>query len=99
MAAYHLPASVIALTFLGVILWEGTAATLLWWCARGFDGAAGGVSPGAARVYLAFGVTIALWLAFMFMEEVFLQYATEGTHVQLLIGALVTVLFLVQLPD
>jgi len=61
-------------------------------------GAAGGVSPGAARVYLAFGATIALWLAFTVMEEVFLQYAIEGTHVQPLIGALVTVHFLVQLP-
>jgi len=50
-------------------------------------------------VYLAFGATIALWLAFTVMEEVFLQYAIEGTHVQPLIGALVTVRFRVQLPD
>jgi hypothetical protein len=96
MELYLLPGGLVALTFLGVIIWEGGAAALLWWAAARFRGAA---PYGLGPVYVAFAALIGLWFAFMVMDEVFLQYAIEGAHRQLLIGSIATLLAVVLLPE
>ena len=50
------------------------------------------------RVNAAFSVGIALWAAFMIADEIFMQYNNERSHVLLLVGQLVTLVSLYQLP-
>lgn len=71
---YDTPRSVVWLLFAGAIVWEATAAMLLW--------RAGLMSPAQEAFLpaatLAFAVALAMWGAFILMNEVFLTFVVEG---------------------
>jgi hypothetical protein len=90
-----LPRWAIGFLFLGVLLWEGLGVVLFW---RAFYGYGLTGNAGLVEVYTAFGVSLALWSAFMIADEVFRIYAYQSTHLLLFIGQLVTVLVIVLLP-
>jgi hypothetical protein len=94
MALYGLPAELIDLTFLAVIGWQAVATLLLWWAAARFAGG-GRLGP----VYVAFAVFVGLWLAFLVMDEVFLQYTLEDVHRQLVQASLLSLLAIALLPE
>ena len=48
---------------------------------------------------IAFGLSIALWAVFLILEEVFIAYAFEATHIRLFEFELVSLLFLYLLPQ
>jgi hypothetical protein len=87
-ARYGTPASVNAVLFAGVLLWEAVAAALFWLACFRFRGK----SKGMPTVYLAFTASLTLWLAFMVADEVFIGYTVEATHLRLFIGQLLTLL-------
>jgi hypothetical protein len=88
-ARYLVPSWLNALLFLGVVAWEATAA-ILFWCAvwRFRIPETRGRSP--AR--LAFAVSLGLWGAFLFADEIFIAYAVEGAHMRIFTAQLVTLL-------
>ncbi|MGB6976147.1 MAG: hypothetical protein WBE18_01625 [Gammaproteobacteria bacterium] len=49
-------------------------------------------------ISLAFGVSMALWAAFLVMEEVFIAYPFEATHIRLLIFEMICLLMFYLLP-
>ncbi|MFN2292706.1 MAG: hypothetical protein ACK2UC_16055 [Anaerolineae bacterium] len=90
-----LPRWAIGLLFLGVLLWEGLGVLLFW---RAFYGYGVTGNTGLGEVYTAFGVSLALWSAFMIADEIFRIYAYQSTHLLLFIGQLLTVLVIGLLP-
>jgi hypothetical protein len=49
-------------------------------------------------VNLAFGISMALWATFLVMEEVFIAYPFEATHVRLIVFEMICLLALHLLP-
>jgi hypothetical protein len=96
MALYALPGWVVAITFAGVIAWEGAATGLFWWAAARYRG---GSSTGLGRVYAAFAAVNGLWFAFLHLDEVLLQYLIPGAHRDLLIASLASLLVVGLLPE
>jgi hypothetical protein len=82
---YNLPAWMVGILFAGATIWEGVAATLMWRAAG-----VGGRLTGAAM--LSFAVSLALWAAFMLMDEIFNAYQVENTHTRVFIAQLATLL-------
>jgi hypothetical protein len=93
-AIYGTPAIVVAVLFIGVLLWEAAATWLFWRAVRRFrrefrhDG-----------IYTPFGVAAGLWASFIVMDEVFISYGLASAHVGLLTLQLVTLLVVVALPE
>lgn len=87
VGAHGVPVAGAAVLFLGVILWEVLASALLW---RAWNAMRRGAAGTAAEVTQAFAVSIALWCAFLVATEVFINYATAGTHKATLVAQLVT---------
>lgn len=83
------PVAVVALLFLGVIVWEALAAILFWraWAAGG----RGGV--------VAFTVSLALWAAFTLADEIFIAYTLGPVHLRLFGLQLLSLLALRLLPE
>lgn len=96
VAVYDAPAPLAGLLYAGVIFWQLVAATLLWYALVG-SLAADALLTGA--VNLAFAVALAMWAAFLLLEEVFQQYRTEGKHLLFFIGQLLTLGALHLLPN
>jgi hypothetical protein len=94
-ARYGTPATVNAILFAGVILWQGVAAVLFWWAGWSFRGR----SSARKGVYLAFTTSLLLWGAFLVADEVFIAYPLERTHLRLFIAHLVTLLAVDLLPE
>ena len=88
-AVHGTPVAVVALLFLGVIVWEALAGVLFWraWVAGGRGGLA------------AFTVGLALWAAFVLADEIFIAYSLEAGHLRLVGLQLLSVLALRLLPD
>jgi hypothetical protein len=88
-AVHGTPVAIVAILFLGVIVWEALAAALFWraWAAGGRGGVA------------AFTVGLALWAVFALADELFLAYNVEPVHVRLFGVQLLSVLALRLLPD
>jgi hypothetical protein len=88
-AIHGTPASLVALLFLGVILWEAVAAALFWraWAVRG------------EAIATAFIVGLALWAAFTLADEVFIAYPLEAVHLRLFAAQLLSLLAIRLLPD
>jgi hypothetical protein len=82
--------------FLGAIAWESLAAFLFWQAFRKFRGIDQGNQD---IVYIAFTASLGLWAAFILIDEIFIAYAIENTHRQLLILQLLSLLALRVLPD
>jgi hypothetical protein len=94
-ATYSAPAWITAFLFWGVVAWEGVATFLYWrglWAYRRGDPAALG------SVNLAFGVSLALWAAFMVADEIFRTYRQQTSHILLFIGQIGTLLTITLIP-
>jgi hypothetical protein len=63
---YPLPAWFAGLLFLGVVLWQWSAALLFWYAFSTFHGMH---LPGLQTPDIAFLVSLAFWAAFMIAEE------------------------------
>lgn len=94
-ARYGTPATVNAILFAGVILWEGIAAVLFWRAGLRIRGR----SSARQTVYLAFTTSLLLWAAFLVADEVFIAYPLESTHLRLFVAHLVTLLAIDLLPE
>lgn len=95
-AVYATPHALVALLFAGVIAWEALAAVLFW---RAFGGGMGTARNNRPAVTGAFVVSIALMAVFILVDEIFLAYDVESTHLRLFIAELVSLLAIVLLPD
>ena len=86
---YSTPTPVVALLFLGVILWEVLASILFWraWALRG------------RAIHTAFTAGLGLWAAFTLADEIFVAYPLVGVHLRLFVAQLVSLLALRLLPD
>ena len=93
---YDTPRWVQAILYAGVIAWEGLGALLLW---RAVAASMGAGFADRRPADAAFVVTLALWAAFAIVDEVFLAYDVEATHLRLFVAQLVTLLAIHLLPD
>jgi hypothetical protein len=93
---YHTPLWLNATLFFGVILWQGGAALLFWSAFSAFQGL---YRPGDHLLYPAFLVSLALWAAFIIIDEIFLAYETEDTHLRVFTAQAISLLVLVLLPE
>jgi hypothetical protein len=93
---HHLPAWAVAVLFGGVVAWEELAVLLF----RREFGRFRARDHGGSTIYSpAFAVSLALWAAFMVVDEVLIIYDIEGTHRSLFVCGLVSLLALRLLPD
>lgn len=89
VAVHQTPSVIAALMFAGVITWELTCLVLFvraWVRIRRDD------ADAEAAVTRAFMASAALWGSMMIASEIFISYAVEGTHTQLLIATLASYL-------
>ena len=93
---YDTPNWLQAILYAGVIAWEGLGALLLW---RAFSASLGNGLVDRRPTDTAFVVNLALWAAFVLVDEVFLAYDVEATHLRLFIAQLVTLVAIHLLPD
>ena len=93
---YHTPLWLNAMLFFGVILWQGCSALLFWSAFSAFQGVH---QPGGHTLYQAFPVSLALWAAFIIIDELFLAYETEDTHLRVFTAQAISLLLLVLLPE
>ena len=92
----RMPPWTTTLLFLGVLAWQGGAMLLLWVAFFNFQGLH---QPGAAVLYAAFLVNLALWAALLIADEMFLAYELESTHLRVLTAQMVSLLVLTLLPE
>lgn len=97
---YSTPESMVAILFSSVVIWEGLGAFLFWRSFREFHGVNG---SGLTTAYTAFGVSLALWAAFVIADEIFVAYKTysslEEGHMGIFALQLISLLVLRLLPD
>lgn len=79
-----------ALMFGGVIVWQALVAYLFW---RAL------FVPTESALYAAFGASMALWAVFILVDEIFAAYEIERVHLNLLLAKLITLMFIVLIPD
>lgn len=86
---HNTPKAACWVMFTGVIVWEAIASLLLWWAL--FAGT-------LKAINVAFLVSLALWGAFMLVDEYFITYGAEGdiatTHRDLFVAFLVSLVAL-----
>ena len=54
---------------------------------------------GGNALYTAFLVSLALWAAFIVIDEIFLAYATEDTHLRVFTAQALSLLLLFLVPE
>ena len=92
---YNFPGTWANLLFTIDIIIQGSASILFliaamkWWSHR----------QAWKWINGAFGLSIALWAAFILMDEFFIAYNFEGTHMLLIVAELLTFTALHLLPD
>lgn len=90
---YNTPPEIVAVLFVGVLLWEALAALLFWRAFVRFE---------PQDALSAFVVGLALWATFIIMDELFIAFEVanlEGSHLNLLSAQFITLLALHLLPD
>lgn len=95
-ARYTLPDALVLLLFVGVVVWEGLAALLLWRAWLVVRSAGDAALP---VVTTAFAVCLALWAAFMLADELLLAFDVEATHMRIFTAQTATLLALHLLPN
>ncbi len=91
VGAHGGPATGAAILFAGVLVWEALATVLLL---RAWNALRRGAPGTAPEVTQAFAVNLALWCAFLVATELFINYATAGTHKTTLIAQIATLILL-----
>jgi hypothetical protein len=95
---YSTPTPLTWVMYISAIIWEIVAVYLLWTALGSFD-------PSNLRlVNLAFMVNLALWAAFVIMDELFLAFLVPGfnimeTHRSLFTANLVSLMAIHLLPN
>jgi hypothetical protein len=95
-AIHGTPGWLNAVLYLGVIVWEGIGAALFW---RAFGDAARGIAVDPRAAHPAFSVSLALWAAFMVVDELFIAYVVEAAHMRIFIAQLASLLVLHLVPE
>jgi hypothetical protein len=90
MATYHLPLDLVKLTFVGVVLWQLVAASLLVQALA---------TKSLKTACTALGVGAGLFAAFLLAGELFLRFDYEAVHMRTLTALLVSFLVVSLLPD
>jgi hypothetical protein len=99
MSVYHPAPALVPTLFALVVTWEGLATYLFWRAFSRFDGVE---RSGLTAVYTAFAVSLALWAAFIVLDEILLVYRTtnlEAVHLGILTAQLMTLVAIRVLPD
>jgi sterol desaturase/sphingolipid hydroxylase (fatty acid hydroxylase superfamily) len=94
---YRVPAPLVGVLFAGVVAWEALSALLMWSAVRSLGGPPEGSRMGA--VDRAFTVALGLFAAFALADELFIAYHVEGTHLQVFLALLASLLAVRLLPD
>jgi hypothetical protein len=95
-AIHGVPGWINVILFLGVLVWELTAAVLFFRAARSL---AADPPAGYSAVYAAFGAGLGLWSALAIACELFMAYDVESAHISLLIAQLASLLVVRLMPD
>ena len=96
---YGTPEWLVAVLFLGVMIWEGWAAWLFW---RAYRFLGRSASDRKQAIYQAFTVSIILWFTFILMDELFVAFNVadlEKTHLLLLATQFISLLAVELLPE
>ena len=88
-SAHGIPPGVAAFLFAGVIAWEALASWMFFRAWATFRRTADGHAP---EVTAAFTVSLALWGAFLIVDEMLIAYAYAPAHARILIGQLLSLL-------
>lgn len=83
---YSPPSFLLGALFAGVIAWEGLACGLFL---RAWSAWRVAADRGRAAARLAYALAIALWAAFLIVDELFIAYDVSGTHLNLFIAHVV----------
>jgi hypothetical protein len=87
--AHGIPSAVAAVLFAGVIAWEALAAWMFFRAWAAFRRTGDGRTP---EVTAAFTVSLALWGAFLIVDEALIAYAFAPSHARILIAQLLSLL-------
>jgi hypothetical protein len=93
---YSVPTTVNGVLFAGVILWEALATVLF---TRAAIRTCLGSSQFRETSRAAFAVGLALWAAFALVDEFFIVYDLEASHLRLFIAQLLSLAFLELVAD
>ncbi|MBY0527613.1 MAG: hypothetical protein K2R98_29720 [Gemmataceae bacterium] len=93
-ARYGAPAQLNVALFMAVLIWETTAALAFYRAAWTYGG-----RENLMHVHRAFGVSLMLWAAFMFADEVCMQYPIEASHMRIFTSQMVTLLVIHLIPE
>jgi hypothetical protein len=93
---YRVPTPLVSVLFAGVVAWEALSALLLWSAVRSPAGPPEGARTDA--VDRAFAVALGLFAAFTLADELFIAYHVEGTHLQVFLALLASLLVVRLLP-
>lgn len=87
LSIYHLPEAITTLLFILILITEGIIMCLFWMAVSN-----------KKWINSAFTVSLFLWAGFLVGEEIFIAYAFEGVHLNLLVAELVSLLAIRLLP-
>jgi hypothetical protein len=93
---YGVPTPLVVVLFAGVVAWEGLATLVMWTAVRSLGGPPEGSRADA--VDRAFTVALGLFAAFVVADEFFIAYHVEGTHLQVFLALLASLLVVRLLP-
>ncbi len=80
------PAALAGALFAGAILWEALAALLFW---RAFS---------TLDIIPAFAISLALWAAFVVMDELLVEFELAASHLRIFTAQLATLIAIILLP-
>lgn len=92
---YHAPSFILNLFFCSDIFIQGIAALLFFAASLRFWKS----YDALPCINFAFGISMALWAMFLIMEEIFLAYSYEATHIRLLLLEMLSLFAFYLLPS
>jgi len=93
-ASYETTAGLAGLLFIGIIAWQAYSVCGFLQAYLTYRG-----PVNWPAIYRAFGVSLALWAAFLVAGELFVHYEYEGIHMRILTAQLASLLAIRLLPD
>lgn len=96
MSIYVTPDYAITLSFILILIAEFTISCTFWLALFRFNASKPNTLP---YLNTAFTLSIFLWVAFLVGEEIFIAYAFEGTHLNLLVAELISLMAIRLLPE
>jgi hypothetical protein len=93
--AHGIPPAIAGVLFAGVIVWEAVASWMFFSAWAAFRRTGDGRAP---EVTAAFTVSLALWGAFILVDEALIAYAFEPSHARVLIAQILS-LFVVRASE